>query len=124
MYKSVLVVAAISGALAVAIGAFGAHILQDLLAQNDRLDTFDTASQYHFYHTIALLIIGLLMRDSNDGILKRSAMAFVLGILIFSGSLYTLSVTNITFLGAITPIGGILFIIGWALLAIFALKKT
>jgi uncharacterized membrane protein YgdD (TMEM256/DUF423 family) len=118
MQKTILLFATISGALAVGIGAFGAHKFQKILEANNRIDTFDTGVKYHFYHTLALLFLGLYMNFTKDNsYLNISAFGFMLGLIIFSGSLYTLSLTNITKLGAITPIGGLGFIIGWVALA-------
>ena len=111
--EKVIRAAAISGALAVCIGAFGAHGLEDLLIQNGRLATFETAVKYQFYHSLALLLVGLLMQTNQSKYLTRATNLFVLGILVFSGSLYVLSITNYTLLGAITPIGGLFFIFGW-----------
>lgn len=112
--KQILQLAGISGALAVSLGAFGAHSLEELLIQNNRLDTFQTAVNYHFYHTLALLGIGLLgtIKPEWKGI-SFTAWCMILGILIFSGSLYVLCLTGITWLGAITPLGGLAFILGW-----------
>ncbi|MFC3414900.1 DUF423 domain-containing protein [Algoriphagus hitonicola] len=113
--KQIIQVAAILGALAVGIGAFGAHGLEDILAKNGRTETFETAVKYHFYHAITLLLVGILS-NSRVGYLRGmsfSAINLIIGIIIFSGSLYILSITNITWLGAITPIGGIAFILGW-----------
>lgn len=103
--------------LAVVIGAFGAHGLKEILFQNKTLDTFLTAVQYQMFHSIAILLNGILINiDILDS--KIPAYCFFVGILIFSGSLYILSITNIKWLGAITPIGGVLFLIGWGLLLI------
>ena len=112
--KQILQLAGISGALAVGLGAFGAHSLEELLIQNNRLETFQTAVNYHFYHTLALLGIGLLgtIKPEWKGI-NLSAWSMILGILIFSGSLYVLCLTGFTWLGAITPLGGLAFILGW-----------
>lgn len=112
--KKIIQLAGISGALAVGIGAFGAHGLESLLIQNGRLETFQTAVQYHFYHTLALLGIGILGKAiPNWKGISLSAWCMILGILIFSGSLYVLCLTGITWLGAITPLGGLAFILGW-----------
>jgi uncharacterized membrane protein YgdD (TMEM256/DUF423 family) len=111
--EKVIKIAALSGALAVGIGAFGAHGLEDLLIQNGRLDTFETAVKYQFYHSLALLLVGLLMHTNFSHYLTWTINLFVIGILVFSGSLYVLSITNYTLLGAITPIGGVFFILGW-----------
>lgn len=123
--KNILVLAGISGALAVGLGAFGAHGLEPLLVQNGRLDTFETAISYHFYHTLGLLGLGILalIKPEWKG-LSLAAWGMFLGILIFSGSLYILSLTGITWLGAITPIGGVGFILGWLALGWTAWKNT
>lgn len=113
-----MIIAGILGALSVAIGAFGAHGLKDLLLENGRLDTFETAVKYQFYHTLALLVLGLLMLRFESKFLLYAAGFMVLGIVVFSGSLYILCLTNITSLGAITPLGGLAFICGWIFLSI------
>ena len=122
--KQILQLAGISGAIAVGLGAFGAHSLEALLIQNGRLDTFQTAVNYHFYHTLALFGIGVLASVKPDwkGI-SFAAWSMVLGILIFSGSLYVLSLTGITWLGAITPLGGLAFILGWSSLVYQSFKN-
>ncbi|MEX1238259.1 MAG: DUF423 domain-containing protein [Cyclobacteriaceae bacterium] len=102
--------------LAVAIGAFGAHALRPLLEQNARTETFELAVRYQFYHSFAILFSGVLMFNFPSRHLGRGAICFAAGIIIFSGSLYTLSLTGIRALGAITPAGGVLFIAGWLLL--------
>ena len=122
--KQILQLAGISGAIAVGLGAFGAHSLEALLIQNGRLDTFQTAVNYHFYHTLALFGIGVLASVKPDwkGI-SFAAWSMVLGIFIFSGSLYVLSLTGITWLGAITPLGGLAFILGWSSLVYLSFKN-
>ncbi len=123
--KNILVLAGISGAIAVGLGAFGAHGLEPLLIQNGRLDTFETAVSYHFYHTLGLLGLGILALIKPDWKgLSFAAGGMLLGILIFSGSLYILSLTGITWLGAITPIGGVGFILGWLALAYSVIKNA
>ncbi|MAC86266.1 MAG: hypothetical protein CMC94_04895 [Flavobacteriales bacterium] len=108
-----LKIAALFGFLSVLIGAFGAHGLEDVLIENQRLETYKTAVNYQFYHTLALLLVGVLMMSNPSKYLIRSAKMFVYGILFFSGSLYLLSLTNYTFIGVVTPIGGLFFIFGW-----------
>ncbi len=123
--KNILVITGISGALAVGLGAFGAHGLEPLLIQNGRLDTFETAVSYHFYHTLGLLGLGILALIKPDWKgLNLAAWGMFLGILVFSGSLYILCLTGITWLGAITPIGGVGFILGWLGLAYAVLKNA
>lgn len=102
--------------LAVAIGAFGAHALRPLLEANARTDTFELAVRYQFYHSFAILFAGVLMYTFPSRHVRRAVVCFAVGILIFSGSLYTLSLSGLRVLGAITPIGGVLFIAGWILL--------
>jgi uncharacterized membrane protein YgdD (TMEM256/DUF423 family) len=121
--KFSLIAGSIFGALSVMIGAFGAHALRNLLTQTNRLDTFETAVKYQFYHALALLIIGVLCFHINHPAMRWAAFCFVGGILVFSGSLYILCLSGITWLGAITPIGGVLFIAGWLCL-LYAIAKT
>jgi uncharacterized membrane protein YgdD (TMEM256/DUF423 family) len=107
-------IAGILGALAVGIGAFGAHGLQPILENHSRVETFETAVKYHFYHAIAILAIAIWLNIQPERkYLKRIIWSLFLGIMIFSGSLYILSLTGIVWLGAITPIGGVAFIYGW-----------
>jgi uncharacterized membrane protein YgdD (TMEM256/DUF423 family) len=115
--KLFLTLGALSGALGVMIGAFGAHGLKNKLT-NEMLTIYKTGVEYHFYHTFALLVVGLIALRFQSGILSASGWSFALGILIFSGSLYALSISGIRVLGAITPIGGLLFIVGWIMLAV------
>ena len=108
---------ALSGLLAVAFGAFGAHALRGRLDEY-AMGVFETAVQYHFYHTLALLAVGLIaMHQPQTALLRSSGWLFVIGLLLFSGSLYCLSLTGIKWLGAITPLGGLAFIAGWGCLA-------
>jgi uncharacterized membrane protein YgdD (TMEM256/DUF423 family) len=119
--KLFLSLGAISGALAVMLGAFGAHGLKDRLSEK-MLANWMTGVEYHFYHTFAILAVGLLALHIQPRLLTSSGWAFVAGIAIFSGSLYVMALTGITKLGAITPIGGLLFIIGWLLLVAAVVK--
>jgi uncharacterized membrane protein YgdD (TMEM256/DUF423 family) len=112
--KYIIQTAAVFGVLAVSLGAFGAHGLAPLLEKYGRIATFETAVSYHFYHTLALLLTGLITAHFPDiKAFSQAAWLFIAGILIFSGSLYVLSLTGITILGAITPLGGVAFIMGW-----------
>jgi uncharacterized membrane protein YgdD (TMEM256/DUF423 family) len=106
-------IAAVVGFLGVALGAFGAHMLHDLLVKNNALDIWKTASTYHLVHAVVLLFV------ANQRPLPRAAWIFFLaGVVIFSGSLYLLAVTNLRWLGAVTPLGGFSFLAGWLWLAI------
>jgi len=105
------VIGALSMAIAVILGAFAAHALKDYLNHYSK-DIYKTGNFYHFIHSIALIMIGLLQQQFNID-LNTSAYSFLLGMIIFSGSLYSLALTGLKGLGAITPFGGILFIVGW-----------
>ncbi|GIO04100.1 DUF423 domain-containing protein [Brevibacillus reuszeri] len=122
--KLFLMLGSISGFLSVALGAFGAHALKEKLDEYS-LGIFHTGVTYQTTHALALVLVALLLKwypDSSG--LVWAGWCFVAGTLIFSGSLYTLAMTGIKVLGAITPIGGVLFLIGWALLAIHAWKTV
>ena len=114
MIKVTLIWGAVYGLLTVAIGAFGAHGLHDILEANGRKETFEIGVRYMAYHSLALLVIGMLQQLFTGVSLNWAVYSMILGVLIFSGSLFTLSLTNLRFLGAITPIGGLLLILGWA----------
>ena len=123
MDRRALTIGAVFGMLGVAIGAFGAHGLKELLIANDRLDVFETAVRYQFYHAFALLIVGVLAEKLQGLWVNRATLCFTLGVAIFSGSLYTLSITNVGWLGAITPVGGVLIIVGWIYLILGIVKS-
>lgn len=122
MKKNILILAGILGMLSVGIGAFGAHGLKQILIENGRLETFETAVKYQFYHTLAIFGIGILMLKYENKLFAYAAYAMTAGIIIFSGTLYALCLTNLTILGAITPIGGLMFILGWLLMVLGAKK--
>jgi uncharacterized membrane protein YgdD (TMEM256/DUF423 family) len=112
-------VGAIVGALSVALGAFGAHALKPMLLATDRLDTFETAVKYQFYHALALLFLGLLMpkiQPAGLRYIRWSGLALLIGTVIFSGSLYVICFTGVTAFGAIAPLGGSSLIVGWVFL--------
>jgi len=122
MAKFFIIAAALCGFLAVALGAFGAHALKDSLSPA-ALDVYQTAVQYQMFHAPALLVIGLLAHKfPGNRILNWSGLLMIAGVVLFSGSLYTLSISGIGQLGLITPIGGVLMLISWVMLA-FAAKK-
>lgn len=117
MAKLFITLAALSGMFAVIFGAFGAHALKGKL-DNHALSIFETAVQYHFYHSFALLMVGIIaITQPQTALLKSSGWLFIVGIVIFSGSLYLLSLTGLRWLGAVTPLGGLALIAGWACLA-------
>ncbi|MGL1902623.1 MAG: DUF423 domain-containing protein [Fibrobacterales bacterium] len=110
------IIAAIFGALGVIIGAFGAHGLKSILNHHQTLDTFQTGVHYQFYHTLALCIIALCIKFYPNPMLHWAALSMITGIILFSGSLYILSLTGVKTWGAVTPFGGVLLISGWVLL--------
>lgn len=112
-----LVAAGVSGALAVAAGAFGAHALRDALSAAQR-ETFETAARYHLVHSLALAVVALAAhRTPGARAVDAAGWLFALGIVAFSGSLYALVLTGARWLGPVTPIGGVLLIAGWLCLA-------
>lgn len=122
MQKLFLIAGSITMALAVVIGAFGAHALENRLSQK-MLDIFQTGVTYHFYHAIGLLILGLVAQYLPDSeLLKWSGWLMIGGILLFSGSLYILATSGLRWLGAVTPIGGLCFIVSWILFAVAVWK--
>lgn len=114
MNRSWMVVCAVVGFLGVALGAFGAHALKGLPAE--QLAWWETGARYHLIHALA---IGLAASRGW----KKAAICFTAGVAVFSGSLYALALTNVKILGAVTPIGGLLFLAGWALLGYGALRE-
>jgi uncharacterized membrane protein YgdD (TMEM256/DUF423 family) len=127
MNKRIIIFASVFGILAVILGAFGAHSLKELISAKD-LVTWNTAVQYQFYHTLALLFLATFSRFRSRAV-NAASWFFSFGILLFSGSLYLLSVktilniTNVNFLGPLTPIGGLLFILGWISLLVATIKN-
>lgn len=119
-----IIAGAINAFLAVAFGAFGAHALKEKLSEK-YLAIWETAVQYQMYHAIGLIVIGILMSPSIIGHVSQlswSGYLMLAGIVIFSGSLYVLSLSGIGILGAITPIGGVAFLIAWVLVIVAVVK--
>ncbi|RXF68887.1 DUF423 domain-containing protein [Arcticibacter tournemirensis] len=126
MNRKIIITASVFGIAAVILGAFGAHGLKPRISASD-LENWKTAVSYHFYHTLALLFLSTVAKY-RDGFINIAYYAFVLGIFLFSGSLYLLSTRAVTglsagFLGPITPIGGLMFIVGWLFLLLAAVKN-
>jgi uncharacterized membrane protein YgdD (TMEM256/DUF423 family) len=121
----ILVAGAGFAMLAVMTGAFAAHGLKHVLDAG-YLAVFETAARYQMYHAIALMVVGVIstMPQFSTRWVKLAAFAFMLGIILFSGSLYLLALSGIKWLGAITPLGGVAFIFGWLALIVAALKPT
>jgi uncharacterized membrane protein YgdD (TMEM256/DUF423 family) len=120
--RSILATGALLVALATVLGALGAHALQGHL-EPPRLAVYETAVRYHFYHALGLLGIGLASRQLNSRALRISATLILLGIVLFSGSLYGLSFGAPRWLGVVTPVGGVALIVGWLLFA-FAIWRA
>ncbi len=118
MTQFFLTIAAIFGGLSVAGGAFGAHALREKISDRS-LEIFETAARYQMYHALALLLVAILISrwENPPIILLVSGWLFVIGVVIFSGSLYTLSLTGIKSWGAVAPLGGLALMIGWGTLA-------
>ena len=124
MSKRFLIAGAICGGTAVALGAFGAHGLKEVLS-DENLRVFHTGVEYQFYHALALLFTGLAADRNGSKFLKWAGNLFIAGIILFSGSLYCLSIfQNLMWMGIITPFGGLCFIAGWLLLLIAFMKKS
>ena len=121
MTQVFLTLAGIFGGLSVAAGAFGAHALREQVSER-MLEIFDTGARYQMYHALALLLVGILMSrlDKPPIFLVVSGWLFIIGVVIFSGSLYAITLSGMRTLGAIAPLGGTLLIAGWATLAIAA----
>ena len=130
MHKNYLITASLFGALAVALGAFGAHGLKKI-ADTDTVATFQTGVQYQMYHALALLVVAILFERFPNKWIKWAGSCFIIGIILFSGSLYLLTalkagsaVVGLKGIGIITPFGGVFFIAGWLFLLLGIMKKN
>ncbi len=129
MYKRSLFMGALAMALAVGLGAFGAHGLEGILTAKE-IDVYSTGNFYHFVHGIGILLCSVMLHFSERKTLVIAYRLFLIGIVVFSGSLYLLSVSSLVFgeqvkwLGAITPLGGLSFIAGWVCMALAAIQKN
>jgi len=121
MTKCWVFLAAINGFLAVAAGAFGAHALKSRVSA-EMMTVFETGARYHMYHALALLAAGWMASAAPSSVANAAGWSFLIGMILFSGSLYALTFTGRHWLGAITPIGGTALLIGWLLLAAAALR--
>lgn len=121
MVKFWLISAGILGFLSVALGAFGAHTLKSALDDYGK-SIYEKAVLYQMFHTVALFVVGLLQYLVKNTLFSIAGWAFLIGILLFSGSLYLLATTGIKWLGAITPFGGVAFLFGWFWLALAIIK--
>jgi hypothetical protein len=119
-----LTAGALLAGLGVALGAVGAHAWKELLAENGRTETYELAVRYHLFHAFALLFNGLLMHHKINRLITSASMLFLSGMICFSGSLYLLALTGTRFMVFITPLGGVLMIAGWFVLALGILKNN
>lgn len=134
MISKQIITVGILGAIAVSLGALGAHALKNQLPSGlitvDQLNGFDTAVRYQMYHVLAMLAVIILQKENSNKLLRLANTFFLLGIILFSGSLYFLCTRNLLgadwlkFLGPVTPLGGLFFVGGWILLATSAIKKS
>lgn len=120
--RNILLSGAIFMALAVMLGAFGAHALKTQLSP-EMMQVYKTGVEYQFYHALGLLLIGLIGFQIESKWLRWSGLLIITGIVLFSGSLYVLSLTGIKMIGAITPVGGLSFVAGWIFLAFAVWKR-
>jgi len=120
MARTFMLIGSLAGALGVGLGAFGAHGLRGRLSP-EMLAVFETGVRYQMYHALALLVLAAMMARFDGWLIHLAGWAFVVGIVLFSGSLYALALTGVRILGAVTPLGGVAFIVGWACLAIASL---
>jgi len=124
MDRTFLAVAALLGFLAVGIGAFGAHALEDHFTANpEREPTYETAVQYQMFHVVGLLAVAYLEGQRSSNLKRAAGWLFVAGTVLFSGSLYMLAVFQISAMGAVAPFGGVSFLTGWALLGVSAFRE-
>ncbi|MAQ70105.1 MAG: hypothetical protein CMD23_03310 [Flavobacteriales bacterium] len=123
MKRKILLISAILGALSVLIGAMGAHFLEDYLISIDRVATYETAVKYQFYHVFFLLSLAISLDFCQQSIIKYAFYSCLLGVFLFSGSLYLLCGTNNSIFGMITPIGGLLLVASWLLFFISIIQS-
>lgn len=119
--KTFVLLGAINAFLAVAAGAFGAHGLKARLSA-DLLAIFETGARYHMYHALGLIGVGLIAHLKPSGAVNAAGWAMLVGIVLFSGSLYALALSGVRILGAVTPFGGVAFLVAWVLVAVAALR--
>jgi uncharacterized membrane protein YgdD (TMEM256/DUF423 family) len=121
--KNTLLAGAVFAFLSVALGAFGAHAFKPMLLASGRLDTYELAARYQFYHSLALLITGILQHVVVSRLFRYASLMFSSGIVLFSGSLYLLCFTNNSSFAMVTPVGGLFFMTGWFLLGLGIYKN-
>ncbi|MDX1739701.1 MAG: DUF423 domain-containing protein [Rhodothermales bacterium] len=111
-----ILIGSVAASISVLAGAFGAHGLADVLG--DRADVYETGARYHMYHSLAIILVGLIYRRYRSRAVWVAGWLFLIGLVLFSGSLYVLAISGVAWWGAITPVGGVLFVLAWILLGI------
>ena len=124
MSKPIMITGSLLGAFSLIFGALGSHLLESYLISIDKLDAYQTAVQYQFYHVFLILFIGIIYNYTNKHIINYAFYACLLGVLLFSGSLYILCLTNQSMWGLLTPFGGVSLLISWVLLCLSFLKSS
>ena len=124
MGRRLVIVGAFLGLSGVVMGAFGTHALEGLLKTNGRQSTYDTAVQYQFIHALAILFVSSAIRRWPVGLASAAGVLFLIGTVLFSGSLYILAIFNLPIMGAVAPIGGIALILGWLCLGLVAWQNN
>lgn len=122
MSRTFAIGGALSAFLAVLAGAFGAHVLRSRLP-TDMLAAFETGARYHMYHALALFVVAWAWSQWPNALVRVAGWLFLAGTVVFSGSLYILALTGVTWWGAVTPVGGVLLLAGWATLALGILRS-
>ena len=121
-YRTIIITGGILGLLGVVLGAMGAHLLKDTIGP-EFLGNYKTGAEYQMYHAVLLLFTGIAIKNNSSSLLKISAVCTIAGVILFSGSLYLLSITHNKALGMITPFGGLAFMGGWVCMILHFLTK-
>jgi uncharacterized membrane protein YgdD (TMEM256/DUF423 family) len=124
MGRRLVIIGGLFGLLGVGMGAFGSHLLEGILKANDRQSVFDTAVQYQLIHALAILCVSSCIRRWPGGLTRAAGVFFIIGIVLFSGSLYILAIFNIPLAGVVTPIGGVALLLGWLCLILMAWQNN
>jgi uncharacterized membrane protein YgdD (TMEM256/DUF423 family) len=124
MGRRLVILGAFFGLTGVLLGAFGAHFLEGILKENGRQSVFDTAVEYQFVHTLAILFVSSAIRRWPGGLTRAAGVLFSIGTVLFCGSLYLLAIFNIPLMGAVAPIGGVALILGWLCLMLMAWQNN
>ena len=122
MKKFSIISGAAFAALSVAFGAFGSHLLKENLMNSGYYETFQIAIKYQMFHALGLIICGILLKSHNSSLINFAVVGFFIGIILFSGSLYGISLMDLKFFGILTPIGGVAFLFGWICLCAWGIK--